>query len=64
MINWIHSILLCLPVKHIRSEKRAQSFALIGAAFGLGFLLGPAIGGALGQIERFNILPFHIALPF
>jgi DHA1 family tetracycline resistance protein-like MFS transporter len=53
-----------LPVKHIRSEKRAQSFALIGAAFGLGFLLGPAVGGALGQIEKFNILPFHIALPF
>jgi MFS family permease len=26
-------------------EKRAQSFGLIGAAFGLGFILGPAIGG-------------------
>jgi DHA1 family tetracycline resistance protein-like MFS transporter len=29
-------------------EKRAQSYGLIGAAFGLGFILGPAIGGALG----------------
>jgi MFS family permease len=30
-------------------EKRAQSFGLIGAAFGLGFILGPALGGLLGE---------------
>lgn len=30
-------------------EKRAQSFGLIGAAFGLGFVLGPALGGLLGH---------------
>jgi DHA1 family tetracycline resistance protein-like MFS transporter len=30
-------------------EKRAQSFGLIGAVFGLGFILGPAIGGLLGD---------------
>ncbi len=29
-------------------EKRAQSFGLMGAAFGLGFILGPALGGLLG----------------
>jgi DHA1 family tetracycline resistance protein-like MFS transporter len=29
-------------------EKRAQGMGLIGAAFGLGFILGPAIGGLLG----------------
>ena len=29
-------------------EKRAQSFGLMGAAFGIGFILGPAIGGLLG----------------
>ncbi len=29
-------------------EKRAQSFGLIGAAFGLGFIVGPMVGGALG----------------
>lgn len=29
-------------------EKRAQNFGLIGAAFGLGFILGPALGGLLG----------------
>jgi DHA1 family tetracycline resistance protein-like MFS transporter len=30
-------------------EKRAQNFGLIGAAFGLGFILGPVIGGLLGE---------------
>ena len=29
-------------------ERRAQNFGLIGAAFGLGFTIGPAIGGLLG----------------
>jgi DHA1 family tetracycline resistance protein-like MFS transporter len=29
-------------------EKRAQNFGLIGAAFGLGFILGPLLGGWLG----------------
>jgi DHA1 family tetracycline resistance protein-like MFS transporter len=31
-------------------EKRAQHFGLIGAAFGGGFILGPAVGGLLGQL--------------
>ena len=31
-------------------EKRAQNFGLIGAAFGTGFILGPAIGGLLGEM--------------
>src|SRR5215510_5527105 len=31
-------------------ERRAQNFGLIGAAFGAGFILGPAIGGLLGTI--------------
>jgi DHA1 family tetracycline resistance protein-like MFS transporter len=30
-------------------EKRAQNFGLMGAAFGIGFILGPAIGGLLGH---------------
>lgn len=30
-------------------ENRAKGMGLIGAAFGLGFLLGPAIGGIAGQ---------------
>ena len=31
-------------------EKRAQSFGLIGAAFGVGFIVGPMIGGFLGEL--------------
>src|SRR5450432_531263 len=30
-------------------EDRAKNFGLIGAAFGLGFIIGPVIGGLLGQ---------------
>jgi len=40
-------------------EKRAQSFGLIGAAFGFGFITGPVIGGPLGDIDL--RLPFLIA---
>ena len=31
-------------------ENRAKAFGLIGAAFGLGFVAGPAVGGLLGEI--------------
>lgn len=40
-------------------EKRAQSFGLIGAAFGLGFITGPVAGGLLGAIDLH--LPFFAA---
>lgn len=40
-------------------ENKAKNFGLIGAAFGLGFIIGPGIGGYFGAI---NIrLPFYIA---
>lgn len=40
-------------------ENKAKNFGLIGAAFGLGFIIGPGIGGFFGEI---NIrLPFYIA---
>ena len=32
-----------------RPEERARSFAIIGIAFGIGFLIGPAISGFLSQ---------------
>jgi DHA1 family tetracycline resistance protein-like MFS transporter len=41
------------------AEKRAASFGLIGAAFGLGFIVGPAAGGLLGAIDL--RLPFWLA---
>ena len=41
-------------------EKRAQSFGMLGMAFGIGFIIAPAIGGFLGAI---NIrLPFWAAV--
>ncbi len=40
-------------------EKRAQNFGLIGVAFGLGFIIGPVIGGILGQFG--SRIPFLAA---
>jgi len=37
-------------------ENRARSYGMIGAAFGLGFIVGPLLGGWLGDI--------HLRLPF
>ena len=31
-------------------EQRAQNFGLMGAAFGLGFVIGPVVGGLLGEL--------------
>lgn len=43
-------------------EKRAGAFGMIGVAFGVGFVLGPAIGGPLGDISP--RLPFYVAAGF
>ena len=40
-------------------EQRAAAFGLVGAAFGVGFVLGPAIGGFAGDADP--RLPFWIA---
>jgi len=32
-------------------EKRAANFGLVGVAFGLGFIFGPALGGLLGKYD-------------
>lgn len=40
-------------------EHRAKSFGMIGAAFGVGFIIGPLIGGQLGSIDL--RLPFWFA---
>ena len=37
-------------------EKRAQSFGVIGAGFGIGFVIGPALGGLIGD--------YGVRLPF
>ena len=40
-------------------EKRAASFGIIGAAWGVGFVMGPALGGVLGVVNP--RLPFWVA---
>lgn len=40
-------------------EERSKAMGLIGAAFGLGFILGPAIGGLMSQISI--SAPFYFA---
>lgn len=40
-------------------EKRAQNFGIVSAAFGIGFILGPAIGGLLGGLGP--RAPFFVA---
>ena len=41
------------------NENRAQNFGMIGAAFGLGFIIGPVIGGLLGSFGP--RVPFLVA---
>ena len=51
-------------------EKRSTSLAIVGIAFGLGFIIGPAIGGLSTQVnllemapslEKFGVNPFSFA---
>lgn len=47
-----------------KPEDRTKSMGLIGAAFGLGFILGPAIGGALSRIAvngHYGAVPCFVA---
>lgn len=41
------------------NEDRAKNFGLIGAAFGVGFIIGPVIGGLLGHYG--SRVPFYAA---
>lgn len=40
-------------------EKRSAAFGILGSAFGVGFIIGPALGGVLGDINL--RLPFWVA---
>ena len=43
-------------------ENRAKAYGLLSSAFGIGFVLGPAIGGLAGNVDA--RLPFWIAAGF
>ena len=43
-------------------DQRAAKFGLLGAAFGFGFVVGPALGGILGEMDP--RLPFWVAAGF
>ena len=43
----------------VEPSKRAHAYGMIGASFGLGFIIGPAIGGHLGEVDV--RLPFWFA---
>ena len=49
-------------------EKRAQNFGMVGAAFGLGFIIGPLLGGLFSvwgaQIGNTGGIDWKLRLPF
>ena len=47
---------------HTTPENRTKAFGIIGIAFGLGFMAGPALGGWLGKYSL--ALPFYVAAGF
>ncbi len=47
---------------HTAPENRAKAFGIIGIAFGIGFMFGPALGGWLGTYSLH--LPFVVAAGF
>lgn len=63
LINGITSASISTAYAYIsdvtQPENRAKYFGLMGAAFGIGFVLGPLLGGVLGDIEP--RLPFYVA---
>jgi DHA1 family tetracycline resistance protein-like MFS transporter len=63
VISGICAASFSIPMAYIADvtppEKRAASFGLLGAGFGLGFVIGPAFGGLLGSFDP--RLPFWVA---
>lgn len=46
----------------VEEQDRARAYGLIGAAFGLGFILGPAIGALLTQNNNYHVPAFAAAV--
>jgi DHA1 family tetracycline resistance protein-like MFS transporter len=47
-----------------KPEERAKNFGIIGMAFGMGFILGPAIGGVLASQEYCQLFDYSTPLWF
>lgn len=45
------SVAQAMLADKVTGKERAKAFGMLGAAFGFGFLVGPAIGGLLSQIS-------------
>ncbi len=54
-----HSTASAFMADTLPPEKRGQGFGLVSAAFGMGFVLGPLIGGVLGDLG--TRAPFYAA---
>ncbi|MCC6007975.1 MAG: TCR/Tet family MFS transporter [Rhodobacteraceae bacterium] len=54
-----HATAMAFMADISRPEEKSANFGLIGAAFGLGFVLGPALGGLLGEFG--TRAPFYAA---
>ena len=63
VVAGIFSASVSIPAAYIADvtppERRAASFGLLSAAFGLGFIVGPALGGLAGSVDP--RLPFWVA---
>ena len=54
-----HSTAMAYMADISKNSEKAQNFGLIGAAFGIGFVLGPLLGGVLGEFS--SRAPFFAA---
>lgn len=55
------SIVLAAMADISKPEEKAKNFGIVGMAFGLGFILGPALGGVLS--DSHNVSWFNAATP-
>lgn len=58
------SVAQAMVADEIKGKDRTKAFGMLGAAFGFGFLVGPAIGGLLSQISLSAPFWFAACLAF
>ena len=54
-----YSIASAYVTDTMKQEDRAAGFGMLGAAFGIGFIIGPLVGGFFGEIDL--RMPFYFA---